>query len=39
MSAYYYSKMNQRNKFTISYNLCDKVMEFKELKISNGIYT
>ena len=39
MSAYYHSKKNQRNKFVISNNLYDKVMEFKELKISNGIYT
>ena len=38
-SVYYYAnKKNQRNKFTISNDLYDRVMEFKEMKINQGIY-
>ena len=38
-SVYYYAnKKNQRNKFTISNDLYDKVMEYKEMKISQGTY-
>ena len=38
-SVYYYAnKKNQRNKFTISNDLYDRVMEYKELKISQGTY-
>ena len=38
-SVYYYTnKKNQRNKFTISNDLYDKVMEFKEMKISQNAY-
>ena len=35
---YYANKKNQRKKFTISDELYDQVMEFKEHKISNGTY-
>ena len=35
---YYFNKKNQRNKFTISNDLYDKVMEYKEMKISQGTY-
>ena len=38
-SVYYYAnKKDQRNKFTISNDLNDRVMEFKELKISQSTY-
>ena len=36
-SVYYTRKKNQRNKFSISNDLYDIVMEFKELKISQYI--
>ena len=35
---YYANKKNQRKKFTISDELYDQVMKFKEHKISNGTY-
>ena len=35
---YYANKKNQRKKFTISDELYDQVMEFKEHKINNGTY-
>ena len=39
-SVYYYAnKKNQGNKITISNYLYDRVMEFKEMKISQGTYT
>ena len=38
-SAYYYiNKKNQRRKFTISNDLYEQVMEFKEMKISKDTY-
>ena len=38
-SVYYYAnKKNQRIRFTISNDLYDRVMEYKELKISQGTY-
>ena len=35
---YYTNKKNQRKKFTISDELYNQVMEFKEHKISNNTY-
>ena len=38
-SVYYYAnKRNQRKKFTISNDLYEQVMEFKEMKISQDTY-
>ena len=38
-SVYYYAnKKNQRKKFTISNDLYEQVMEFKEMKISQNTY-
>ena len=38
-SVYYYAnKKNKIKKFTISNDLCKKVIEFKEMKINQDIY-
>ena len=36
--VYYANKKNQRSKFTISNDLYEQVMEFKEMKISQDTY-